>query len=219
MTRLATAGLRLHLGCGSTVVSGWENIDKSPGVALARVPGLRPALQRVGLLTHDQANAVFPDGIKRVDVAKGLPYPDGSVSFVYSSHMIEHMARWQGLALTKEIRRVLRPDGRLRFATPNLRVLVDEYLRGERRSPTPADGFMQALHTYAQRPANPIVTVSQRLFTAPHQWVYDAESLIALFEEAGFVDVAARSFRDSELPNIDELEEREESLFVEGRRP
>src|SRR5260221_7147673 len=32
--------LKLHLGCGSTVVGGWENIDKSPNVHLTRMPGL-----------------------------------------------------------------------------------------------------------------------------------------------------------------------------------
>jgi predicted SAM-dependent methyltransferase len=219
VTEHVSADLRLHLGCGSTVVTGWENIDRSPGVALSRVDGLRPVLRRLGLLTDEQANAVFPKGIKRVDVSKGLPYHDGSVSFVYSSHMIEHMPRWQGLALVREIRRVLRSGGCLRFATPDLRAIVDGYIGGQRRLPTPADGFMKDIGTYVQRPANRLSVASQRLFTAPHQWLYDAESLTALFEEGGLIRVAARAFRDSELPDLALLEEREHSLFVEGCKP
>lgn len=175
-------------------------------------------LRRFGLLTDEQANAVFPDGIKRFDVSKGLPYQDGSVSFVYSSHMIEHMPRWQGLVLIKEIARVLRSGGCLRLATPDLRAIANDYIRGHRRCPTPADAFMRDLGTYARRPASRLSTLSQRLFTAPHQWLYDADSLTALFEEGGLVEVTARSFRDSDLPDIAQLEEREHSLFVEGRR-
>jgi hypothetical protein len=31
--------LKLHLGYGSTVVQGWENIDRSPNVVLSRAYG------------------------------------------------------------------------------------------------------------------------------------------------------------------------------------
>src|SRR6266540_127352 len=89
----SSSGLKLHLGCGSTVVPGWENIDKSPTVTLARVPGARRALRAARVLTAEQANAVFPRGIVHVDVRRGLPYPDGAARYVYSSHMIEHVAR------------------------------------------------------------------------------------------------------------------------------
>ena len=134
--------------------------------------------------------------------------------------MIEHMPRWQGLALLREIMRVLRPGGVVRFATPDLKELVADYQRGEKRgAATAADAFMQILATYAERPGRRAASLSQRLFTAPHQWLYDAESLTLLFEEAGLVDVAARPFHDSALPDIDALESRDESLFVEGRAP
>ena len=40
-----------------------------------------------------------------------------------------------------------------------------------------------------------------------------------LLEEAGFADALRRGFRDSDIEGIDVVEQREESLFVEGRRP
>jgi predicted SAM-dependent methyltransferase len=216
----AARELKLHLGCGSTVVPGWENIDKSPSIVLARVPRLRRALAAVGVLTREQANAVFPSGIVRADVRRGLPYEDETVRYIYSSHMIEHMARWQGLALVRECRRVLLPEGVLRLATPDLAQVVDAYRSGRKgAAATAADAFMGGLGTFLEQPGSGMRRLLQRVFVAPHQWLYDEESLTLLLEEAGFVDVDARGFHDSALPEIALLEHREHSLFVEARRP
>ena len=211
--------LKLHLGCGSTVVPGWENIDKSPSIVLARVPALRRALAIFRVLTPHQANAVFPSGIVRADVRRGLPYEDATVRYIYSSHMIEHMARWQGLALVKECRRVLTPDGVLRLATPDLAQVVDAYRNGVRGSAaTAADAFMGGLGTFMEQPGSGVQRLLQRMFVAPHQWLYDEQSLTLLLEEADFVDIGVRGLRDSALPDIALLEHRD-SLFIEARRP
>jgi len=219
VTERRAAELRLHLGCGSNVVPDWENIDKSPSIVLARVPGLRRVLATVRILTPDQANAVFPSGIVHADVRRGLPYKDATVRYIYSSHMIEHMPRWQGLALVKECRRVLMPDGVLRLATPDLAQVVDAYRGGVKGgAATAADAFMGGLGTFIEQPGSRLQRLLQRLFVAPHQWLYDEQSLTLLLEEAGFFDVGVRGFRDSALPDIALLEHRD-SLFVEARRP
>jgi predicted SAM-dependent methyltransferase len=210
--------LRLHLGCGSTVVPGWQNIDKSPSVVIARVPALRRALAAVRLLTPDQANAAFPTGIVRADVRRGLQYKDATVRYIYSSHMIEHMPRWQGLALVRECRRVLMPDGVLRLATPDLAQVIDAYRNGVKGgAPTAADAFMGGLGIFIEQPGSRVNRLLQRLFVAPHQWLYDEQSLTLLLEEAGFVDIGVRQFRESALPDIALLEHRD-SLFVEARQ-
>jgi predicted SAM-dependent methyltransferase len=211
------SGFKLHLGCGSTVVAGWENLDKSPSVTLARLPGLRRALATARVLTAAQADAVFPPGIVRADVRRGLPYPDGAARCVYSSHMIEHMARWQGLALVRECARVLEPGGILRLATPDLARLIGDYRRERHDEGAAADTLMLSLGTFVERPGPRIATILQRLFTAPHQWLYDEASLTQLLREGGFIDVRTRGFRESELPDIELLEHRDGSLFVEAR--
>jgi predicted SAM-dependent methyltransferase len=215
----ARHGLKLHLGCGSTVVPGWENLDKSPSIVFGRVPGLRRTLAAAGILTAEQAAARFPAGIRRVDVRRGLPYADGSARYVYSSHMIEHLAPWQARALLQECLRVLEPGGLLRLATPDLAAVVESYREGvSNDGESAADTFMAGFGHFVEQPGPRLATVLRRLFTAPHQWLYDEESLTRLLRESGFVDVMRRGFRESELPDIELLEDREGSLFVEARR-
>lgn len=212
--------VRLHLGCGSTVVPGWQNLDKSWNVYLARVPGARRVLERARVLTAEQASAVFPRGIVRADVRRGLPYPDGSAEYVYSSHMIEHLSLWQAREVVRECARVLAPGGLIRVATPDLAALVRAYVEGNASSgATPADSFMEQLLTFHERPGSLAQRLVRRLLTAPHQWLYDAASLSRLLEQGGFENPVARGFRESEMPDLDQLEDRPGSLFVEARRP
>jgi SAM-dependent methyltransferase len=220
MTTGVKGALKPHLGCGSFVVPGWENVDKSWGVTLARIPAARRVLARMRILTDEQARAAFPEGIVRADVRHGLPYPDGSVIAVYSSHMIEHMTRWQGFEMLRECHRVLAPGGVLRLATPDLRELIDEYVRGESpKGPTPADSFVKQLETFREEPGSLAQRLVRRLLTAPHQWLYDEQSLVQLLDDAGFVDARRREFLDSAIDDAAALERRPGSLFVEGRRP
>jgi predicted SAM-dependent methyltransferase len=212
--------LKLHLGCGSTVVDGWENIDKSPNVHLARMPRLRTTLARARVLTEEQATAVFPPGIVRTDIRRGIPYADNSARFLYSSHLIEHLSRWQALELLGECRRVLAPGGLIRIATPDLAQLVDEYRAGATgRDPTAADSFMRQLETFREAPGSIAQRLIRRLLTAPHQWLYDETSLSHLLAEAGFVEATRYEHHEGDFPDLEQLEIRPGSLVVQSRRP
>lgn len=211
------SGLKLHLGCGSTVVPGWENVDKSWNVHLARVPGSRRLLARARILTDEQAHATFPPGIVRADIRRGLRYPDGSASHVYSSHVIEHMARWQALELMRECRRVLQPGGVIRLATPDLGRIIEDYVRREGDA-NAADDLMHQLGTHCDAPGSIAQRLIRRLVFAPHQWLYDEHSLPALLVEAGFSDPVTCTFRTGRIPDLERLEHREGSLFVEAIR-
>lgn len=219
-----TAGeLRLHLGCGVDVVPGWVNIDRSPNVWIGRVPGLRRTLAAARVLTPEQAGARFPAKIVHADVNRGLAYPDASVAFIYGSHLIEHLSRWQALGLVRECARVLRTGGVVRIATPDLAALTHAYLgrkagdqEARRRA---ADLFMQELGTFEDRCGNRAQRLSWRLFSAaPHQWLYDADSLVELLRRGGLTAVVQRRYREGAVPDLELLERRPESVFVEATR-
>jgi len=202
-------------------VPGWENLDKSPNVYLSRAPRARSLLHRAGILSAEQARYVFPRGAIHADVTNGLEYPDESAAFVYSSHMIEHMARWRALELLRECARVLRPGATIRLATPDLAEWVEDYrARDTSSGPTPADTFVARLGIYSELPGTLVQRfVRRNMSGAIHEWLYDFESLAYLLGEAGFVDVTRRAFREGTVPDLDRLEHHRGGLHVEAMRP
>jgi ubiquinone/menaquinone biosynthesis C-methylase UbiE len=109
------AGLRdgqrvLDVGCGT------GNLLRSTGrYRNVELVGLDPdpkALAKAGRKTRRAGLAVRLDR----GFAQELPYPDGSFDRVFSSLMLHHLDSESKDTLLAEVRRVLRPDGRLILA-------------------------------------------------------------------------------------------------------
>lgn len=94
--------LKVHLGSGGNVLSGWENLD------MIRHPGVR---------YHD--------------LRQRLPYTDASVDIFFSEHFFEHLTKNEGLRLLGEIRRCLKPGGTSRIAVPDLDILIQNYIKND----------------------------------------------------------------------------------------
>lgn len=88
------SNLRLHLGCGTTRLDGWVNIDAYP---VDGVTDLVRNLDPIGAKVH-------------------LPFDDDSVVEVYASHFIEHLR--DPLNLMRELYRVAAPGCRAVFRCP-----------------------------------------------------------------------------------------------------
>src|SRR5688572_23572221 len=104
--------VRINVGCGATPTAGWENLDNSVTVRLARLPGAVEILSRLGVLNSEQsrfAKVAMTDGVRWADVTRKIPYGDSSVDVVYSSHMLEHLDREEARRFLEEVLRVLRP--------------------------------------------------------------------------------------------------------------
>src|SRR5690348_3082481 len=71
-----TDELKLNIGCGLSGIAGWCNIDNSPTVLLSRIPMGRRLF----------GTPVWPRDVRRINVLRGLPFRDESVSYIYSSH-------------------------------------------------------------------------------------------------------------------------------------
>jgi predicted SAM-dependent methyltransferase len=173
------------------------------------------------VLNEEQVRYTFPRDAIHADVTKGLKYPDHSASYVYTSHMIEHVSRWRALELLRECFRVLSPGGVVRVLTPDLERWVEDYAQGDTsNAATRADAFMAKLWVYSEQPGTLVQRfVRRNMSGAIHQWLYDFESLSALLGEAGFADVTRWTYRDGTVPDLDQLEHHREGLHVEATRP
>ena len=90
----------LNLGCGRRFHPAWINLDLAPAD-----PSIRPW-----------------------DVTQPLPFANASFDAVYHSHLLEHLPHAQALPFLRECRRVLRSNGVMRLAIPNLEAIARLYL-------------------------------------------------------------------------------------------
>jgi predicted SAM-dependent methyltransferase len=90
----------LNLGCGSVFNSSWRNLD------------IDPVLKSV----------------EKWHAQEGIPASSGSIDVVYHSHLLEHLKKEDGERLLKESFRVLKPNGILRIAVPDLEQICVAYL-------------------------------------------------------------------------------------------
>lgn len=212
---------RINIGCGATPTSGWLNFDNSWSVRLAMHPGLLQFLSRFGLTGPKQlafARVVAEKNIAWADAVKRIPLPDGSVSVVYSSHMLEHLDRTEAQRFLAEVRRVLVPGGVLRIVVPDLLTLARQYADGAMN----ADAFVAATFLADEKPQG-LLSALRRLVVGPrhHHWMYDGASLASLLESAGFHDavgVPSGTTTISDPGELNLLEQASVSVCVEARR-
>ncbi len=65
---------KLNLGCGTTAPVGWINIDRSPGLLISRIPGLRRLLRATGLLPEPQSAVEWPGNIRMPMYGVACPF-------------------------------------------------------------------------------------------------------------------------------------------------
>src|SRR5689334_16237977 len=89
---------KLHLACGSNLLSGWANVDRA---------GRR--------------------NVVGWDLTRRLPVGADTVDFIFCEHFIEHISLDDGKRFLIDCHRVLRAGGVIRVSTPSLTKLVEEY--------------------------------------------------------------------------------------------
>lgn len=168
--------------------------------------GFRPFPQWTNIdIVHGYADILW-------DVRKSLPFKTESVEAIFCEHVIEHLTKDQGRILLSECFRVLKKNGVARFSTPDAEKYLNSYVN--------KDDFFTKLPLFQgqQIPRIDIINHVMRE-NGSHLWIYDEESLRLAFHNAGFIDIYQKSFGDSTLllmKNLDCIDRRMESLYIEG---
>jgi hypothetical protein len=204
--------LRLNLGCGRNVKTGWVNVDFAE--------------------RENKLDIVC-------DLSKEFPFDDSSCSYIYSEHFIEHLEWLDGLTLLDKCFKSLQEGGVFRIVFPDFEKIFSAYIhrdeaflkdmsrglddedyryykrvydrpeeiRKERAQNPPPDWHVNnneedrkkvALRIRQHKYLIDIVDWAVHQF-GEHKTLYDAESMIGLLEEIGFSKV----FRSSFDPEID----------------
>lgn len=83
---------KLQFGSGKNILSGWLNTEILP----------------------------YP-GTVYMDLLKKLPFGENTFNYIYTEHVISSFEYEQALRWMKECHRILKPGGKIRIATPDLR--------------------------------------------------------------------------------------------------
>ena len=236
MTPLAQKeGTKLNIGCASIAPPGWINLDGSWNAWFAKHLFLRRILRLLRLVPPEQMSVHWPKEILIHDLRRGLPFSDESLGAVYGSHLLEHLYLDEAAMMLRECFRVLAAGGILRLVVPDLRSIAMDYLQSiPPAGQSYSEGGVSAGDHFCRRldmrpPHAATGPFLYRLYSAlkdfhTHKWMYDAESLRNHMKRAGFEKVTLKSFLESSIPGIEEVEKEERfgdhaGICLEGNKP
>jgi predicted SAM-dependent methyltransferase len=174
--------VRLNFGCGLTRYAGWHGVDQFFG----------------------------PTVDLTIDLRRPLPFPNGSVSYCFSEHFLEHLYPDEALAHLREVRRILKDGGRYRIVVPDVLKFADRYLKGD------VDFFRRAF-PWEDRPLHAFYAVAN--FRGEHRSIFDYSELEHLSQLAGFSRALRSTANASEIEDLHidkgDPQRIEESFYVE----
>jgi predicted SAM-dependent methyltransferase len=168
---------RLHVGCGRNRFKNWINSDVTLGSDLI------------------------------VFLQKRLPFNKNHLDLIYSEHVLEHVPYDTGVFFLKEAYRVLRPQGVLRIAMPDLDDLVDSYQKDWRCM----DWVKWPQFAFIQTRAE-MINIAFRWWG--HQHLYNREELERALKSAGFEDIRFEAHGQSRHKDLVGLETRMDSKLI-----
>jgi predicted SAM-dependent methyltransferase len=112
-----------------------------------------------------------------LDVRAGLPFPDDSIDFLYSCHMMEHLHVDETIQLLRECRRVLAPEGYLRLTLPDF-AYIAAIISGEQVS-----DFPRRFNSREGQAINHLFCDGQ------HKYAFSRELIEELARDVGFSSV------------------------------
>lgn len=197
--------VKVNVGSGLCVAPGWINLDSGLHAIFSKWP--EPLVRRLYRMSSYREWYAEDDYVRLLrehrfhhhNIEHGLPFPDASVDFVYSSHLLEHLFQEDAEAFVRECHRVLKNGGILRICVPDLEHALALYAQGQKA---------KALEYFFVRRIG--------YFNA-HKFMYDYELLATLMKRAGFARTEKCAYRSGATPDLEKLDNRpEETLYVEA---
>lgn len=200
--------VKVNIGCGLTVAPEWVNIDGSLNALIATWPHWLHdfAYKFTGAQQYyalEEYKGIIQNNLFiHHDFRYGIPLPDNSVDFLYSSHFLEHLDKFAGRYLLEECWRVLKSGGVVRIAVPDLEHAWRMYQAGDKE---------RMLHDY--------FFIDGATGFSQHRYLYDYQMLADIFSEIGFTHIVHEAYQKGAVPDLDLLDNRADyTLFVEAQK-
>jgi predicted SAM-dependent methyltransferase len=191
---------KLQLGCGDNLFNSWLNSDMFPG-----------------------KNVIY------LDVTKKFPFDDSTFDYVFSEHLIEHLDYAQGFEMLKECFRIIKPGGKIRISTPDLKFLIELY--NEKKTKLQKDYLIWATKSFLKNinQYEDTFVINNFFKNWGHNFIYDFKVLRKSLEDTGFINITRFGLGKSNDPNLVGLESHGkrigekynnlETFVIEGTKP
>lgn len=156
--------IKLHLGCG------WRNFGE----------------EWIHIDNGDYKHLTY-----KSDISKLPMIVNESVDLIYASHVIAYFNRDEIKDVLEEWNRILKPNGVLRLATPDLQSLVMVY---QDENEISLDNILGPLYGKMDMDGNSIY----------HKTIYDFKSLKKILKDNNFVKIKRYDWRDTEHSSFDD---------------
>jgi predicted SAM-dependent methyltransferase len=150
---------------------------------------------------EDWVNIDVPPADLSMHLGWALPFADGSVEYIYLSHVVEHLYEEEALALLRDARRVLSASGVVRVVVPDIEKCLRAYVAND------AEFFVTRRRLWPRTSRKCATTLKLVLKNAGagikpdsfwgHKCGYDFETLAHLLTEAGFARVERSDYMRS----------------------
>lgn len=157
---------KLQLGASHSLIPGWLNTD----------------------LLSTSREVVY------LDATRPFPFEDDVFDYVYSEHMIEHIGHQSAVSMLRECFRVLKPGGKIRISTPDLKVYTALHSKEKTASQNHyVDWMSQKLVAEGFVPevdyCKDVFIINNAFRSWGHQFLYDRETLRVTLSRVGFKDL------------------------------
>lgn len=141
------------------------------------------------------------------DLRAGLPFPDESIDFIYSEHVLEHFQYREVQLLLGECKRVMKPGAVFKVSVPDASIYLNAYCK-----PNEFD-FRKFCKFDAGLDYQLRINYANYMFYMDgyHRHMFDEESLLISLKSAGFESVCAREFD----PVYDQKKRQYESIYAQ----
>ena len=201
---LAKNGLhKLQLGSQRNALTGWLNTDRYA----------------------DKINNVF-----FLDVTKNFNIPNESFDYVYCEELIEHINYKEGMSMLSECFRILKPGGKIRIGTPDLKSFIGMYQSNQNQIQKDymrwiVDNYLSGIKIYSS-----VFVINNVFYNWEHKFIYDFETLADSLQRIGFTNTIRKLEGESDDENLRNIEQHIkssennnfrnfESFFIEGQKP
>ena len=170
---------KLQIGAQSNSIEGWLNVDLEP----------------------KEEHVVY------MDATKPFPFKSNSVDYVFSEHMIEHVSFEEADFMLSECMRILKPEGKIRLATPNILTVANILI-----DPDHSDHQVYIKH-YHDRfmdrslPIDPVYVVNKLFYSFDHRFIHGSSTLNYLLSKHGFKTIEEFPVGKSDDPVLTGIEQ------------